>query len=67
MTLHPSIKRQLVGRNDLLTDIEKEAAYLSELMQEAHGGDWSISVNREHCFVTVARNFSEPARGRRRE
>lgn len=65
MTLHPSIKRQLVGRNDLLSDIEKVAAYLSELMQEAHGGDWSISINHEHCFVTVARDFSEPVRSKK--
>lgn len=65
MKLHPSLKRQLVGRNDLLTDIEKVAAYLSDFMQEVHGGDWSISINHDHCFVTVARDFSEQASGKK--
>lgn len=57
--LHPDLQRQLIGGADLLAEAENAARYLSGIMQEIHGGDWSISVNHETCFAIVARDFSD--------
>lgn len=57
--LHPDLQRQLIGGADLLAEAEQAARYLSDLMQEIHGGDWRISVNHENCFAIVARDFSD--------
>ncbi|WP_313611008.1 hypothetical protein [Rhizobium sp.] len=58
-SLHPDLKRQLIGGADLLAEVEQVANYLADLMQEIHGGDWRISVNHENCFAMVARDFSD--------
>jgi len=58
-SLHPDLQRQLIVGTDLAAEVEQAARYLSELMQEIHGGDWHINVNHEVCFAMVSRDSSE--------
>ncbi|KQM34573.1 hypothetical protein ASF03_21225 [Rhizobium sp. Leaf68] len=66
MKLHPALKRQLVGGADLLQEVEQVANHLADLMRQIHGDDWSVHIDHDAgCYVSVARNFSAPARGKK--
>lgn len=62
-SIHPDLKRQLIGGKDLLSQVERLANELANLMREIHGDTWSVGINHDAgCFVIVARDFSKPGR-----
>lgn len=54
--IHPDISRQLDGGKDLLSEVERIAGKLTELMQEIHGMTWRADIQHSDnaSFVLVA-------------
>ncbi len=42
----------------LLGRVQRDAGSIAETMKKIHGGEWTVSINHENCFVIVAQDFS---------
>lgn len=54
--IHPDISRQLDGGESLLSEVERLAGELAELMQEIHGMTWRVHIQHtdDAAFAMVA-------------
>lgn len=54
--LHPNISRQLDGGKDLLSEVERIAGELADLMQKIHGMTWHVHIQHtdDAAFAMVA-------------
>lgn len=54
--IHPDISRQLDGGENLLSEVERLAGELAELMQEIHGMTWRVHIQHtdDAAFAMVA-------------
>ncbi|CVI14862.1 hypothetical protein AGR1A_Cc20123 [Agrobacterium fabacearum CFBP 5771] len=53
--IHPDISRQLNGGKDLISEVDRLAGELANLMQEIHGRTWRIQIEHSDdvAFVMV--------------
>ncbi|MCZ7463528.1 hypothetical protein [Rhizobium rhizogenes] len=54
--LHPDISRQLNGGKDLISEVERLARELADVMQEIHGMTWRVHIQHSDAaaFALVA-------------
>lgn len=54
--IHPDISRQLDGGKDLLSEVERLAGELANVMQEIHGMTWRVHIQHTDnaSFALVA-------------
>ncbi|MCD4663329.1 hypothetical protein [Agrobacterium sp.] len=54
--LHPNISRQLDGGKDLISEVERLAGELANVMQEIHGMTWRVHIQHtdDAAFAVVA-------------
>lgn len=54
--IHPDISRQLDGGKDLLSEVERLAGELANVMQEIHGMTWRVHIQHsdDAAFAMVA-------------
>lgn len=55
------VARLLKGANSDISQlpniIERDARSIADAMASLHGGEWSVEINHESCFVAVSRDF----------
>lgn len=56
---HLSFSNAAAAGVAVVKEIQATAAHLAHLMRSVHGGHWSIDIDHETCFVSVARDFGE--------
>lgn len=64
MTIHALTQSALTGAS-IAAEIRSAAERLVELMKLAHGGRWSIDIDHDTCFVSVARDFQDEPEAKR--
>lgn len=54
--IHPDISRQLDGGKDLISEVERLAGELADLIQEIHGMTWRVHIQHtdDAAFAMVA-------------
>ncbi|MFK0339209.1 hypothetical protein ACIQT7_18225 [Agrobacterium deltaense] len=54
--IHPDISAQLDGAKDLLSEVDRLAAELAEVMQKIHGMTWRVHIQHsdDAAFAMVA-------------
>jgi hypothetical protein len=61
--VHSSFVNAKLAAAAVIAEVEATAAHLEQLMRNIHGGLWSIDIDHETCFVSVARDGDAPRHG----
>lgn len=60
---HFLLTKAVVSGLAVTAEIQATAAHLEKLMRNVHGGRWSVDIDHETCFVSVARDVDDLVEG----